>query len=621
MLGLDPARDPLARQAARRATCPTTSASTAHLTGRENLRYTARLNGIPDGEADDARIDELLRTGAAWPDAGDADGRHVLARHAPAPRPRRRARQDAARSSSSTSRPPSIDPVGVVEVLELVRELAHDQGVAVLLSSHLLHQVQQVCDRIAIFVAGDVVARGTVAEIAGRQAAGRTGDHRDRRRGDADQAVTAVLRRGPRRRPSTAMPTADDRAAGHRDRRAGRCAAGRSRRSSGAGIAPWLVRDRGMELDEIYQRYFAADRRAVRRDRRRSQEVTRMSWPPLPSTSPTPGWAATPGSPSACPPAGGSSRPRSSPTTCSRRACSSSLGILGVPGCSRSTRSPARTSATRPAPSRTLGASFLVLFTHRAVDERDDLPAAAVRAPGRRCSGPLLGIAFGFDAISSERAEGTLPRLVSQPIHRDDVINGKFVAGPRGHRHDRGRRRPARRRRGHAPPRHRARASTTSCGCSRWYVVTVIYVGFWLALATLCSVVFRRAATAALVVIAIWLVLTFFGQLHRRRRRRHASPRPPRTWPASLADPGPRAPLAADPVPGDDGRAARPVGANGRRLSQRPAPASSQRAVPTILPFGQSLLIIWPQVVALVAATVICFALAYIAFMRQEVRA
>ncbi len=42
---------------------------------------------------------------------------------------------------------------------------------------------------------------------------------------------------------------------------------------------------------------------------------------------------------------------------------------------------------------------------------------------------PLLGIAFAFDAVNGERAEGTLPRLLSQPIHRDDVINGKFVAG------------------------------------------------------------------------------------------------------------------------------------------------------------------------------------------------
>ena len=43
--------------------------------------------------------------------------------------------------------------------------------------------------------------------------------------------------------------------------------------------------------------------------------------------------------------------------------------------------------------------------------------------------GPLLGIVFGFDAINGERAQRTLPRLVSQPIHRDDVINGKFAAG------------------------------------------------------------------------------------------------------------------------------------------------------------------------------------------------
>ncbi len=42
---------------------------------------------------------------------------------------------------------------------------------------------------------------------------------------------------------------------------------------------------------------------------------------------------------------------------------------------------------------------------------------------------PLLGVAFAFDAVNGERAEGTLPRLLSQPIHRDDVINGKFVAG------------------------------------------------------------------------------------------------------------------------------------------------------------------------------------------------
>ena len=124
--------------------------------------------------------------------------------------------------------------------------------------------------------------------------------------------------------------------------------------------------------------------------------------------------------------------------------------------------------------------------------------------------GPVLGIAFGFDAISSERSEGTLPRLVSQPIHRDDVINGKFVAGLAVI----------------AMILAAVMLMLSGVGIVRlgivpdadvtlrlltWYVVTVLYVAFWLALATLCSVVFRRAATAALVVIAVWLVLTFFG--------------------------------------------------------------------------------------------------------------
>ena len=40
---------------------------------------------------------------------------------------------------------------------------------------------------------------------------------------------------------------------------------------------------------------------------------------------------------------------------------------------------------------------------------------------------PLLGIAFAFDAVNGERSNGTLPRLISQPIYRDDIINGKFA--------------------------------------------------------------------------------------------------------------------------------------------------------------------------------------------------
>jgi ABC-2 type transport system permease protein len=50
--------------------------------------------------------------------------------------------------------------------------------------------------------------------------------------------------------------------------------------------------------------------------------------------------------------------------------------------------------------------------------------------------GPLLGIAFGFDAVNGERSQRTLPRLVAQPIHRDEVINGKFASSWRRPDHE-----------------------------------------------------------------------------------------------------------------------------------------------------------------------------------------
>ena len=60
----------------------------------------------------------------------------------------------------------SIDPLGVVEILELLRRLVDERGLAILLSSHLLTQVQSVCDRIGIFAAGRLVGVGTVDELA-----------------------------------------------------------------------------------------------------------------------------------------------------------------------------------------------------------------------------------------------------------------------------------------------------------------------------------------------------------------------------------------------------------------------------------------------------------------------
>jgi ABC-2 type transport system permease protein len=234
---------------------------------------------------------------------------------------------------------------------------------------------------------------------------------------------------------------------------------------------------------------------------------------------------------------------------------------------------------------------------------------------------PLLGIAFGFDAINGERARGTLPRLLAQPIHRDDVINGKFAAGlavisvflvalvllVSG---------IGLLRLGVVP------TAAEIARVSAFVVVTVLYVGVWLAFAMLCSVAFRRAATSALTAIAVWLVLTLFGAL--------------------IVD------LVADAIaPARDATTVEEVvrGAELRANLARVSPAvlyheatvavlnpnvrtvgfvlpmQIDRAVPSVLPLDQSLLLVWPHVVALLALTVVCFAVAYIAFMRQEVRA
>ncbi len=118
--------------------------------------------------------------------------------------------------------------------------------------------------------------------------------------------------------------------------------------------------------------------------------------------------------------------------------------------------------------------------------------------------GPLLGIALGFDAVNSEQNKGTLSRMLSQPIHRDCIINAKFVAAlivigimlfVLGF-------------------------LVMGCGLIAigipptaeefWRIVffiitSIFYVAFWLNLAILFSLRFRQAATSALASVAVWL--------------------------------------------------------------------------------------------------------------------
>ena len=237
---------------------------------------------------------------------------------------------------------------------------------------------------------------------------------------------------------------------------------------------------------------------------------------------------------------------------------------------------------------------------------------------------PLVGIAFGFDAVNSERSQGTLSRLLAQPIHRDDIVNGKFAAGL-----------------GVIAVMLTALVVLiTALGIVRlgiipsveellrvimWLLTTILYAGLWLAFALLLSVVIRGAASAARVGFGTWLGLTLFG--------------------AFLL------PLAAGALfpANTSGANAYLASTNAQQLFLRISPiqlyqdvvvalmnpnattilgvsnlgqyTSAQEQIPSLLTLDQSILLVWPQLVALVALTVLVFALAYVLFLRQEVRA
>ena len=234
--------------------------------------------------------------------------------------------------------------------------------------------------------------------------------------------------------------------------------------------------------------------------------------------------------------------------------------------------------------------------------------------------GPLVGIMLGFDSMSGEYARGTLSRVLSQPIYRDSLINGKFLAGLTtvailwasillvviglgimmlGFPPD-------------AEELWRMLFFT---------VVGVLYVGFWLALAMLLSLLLRRTVTAALASVATWLFLgLFLGVL---------------AWgTATLMVPAPdtaeeaakRATIEA--VMGNMSPSV--LYSEAVRLLLNPVerslvPFTSEQQLDGLLatPLGlkQSLLFAWPLISTLLALVAICFAIAYIKFMRTEIRA
>lgn len=135
------------------------------LTGRENLRFTGRLNGLA-GDFPGTRIEELLERVGMTEAADKKAGTYS------------RGMKQRLGIADVLMKDPKviimdeptlgIDPQGMRELLELIRQLAEEDKRTIMISSHQLQQIQQVCDRVGIFVKGKLIACGPI-ETLGQQ--------------------------------------------------------------------------------------------------------------------------------------------------------------------------------------------------------------------------------------------------------------------------------------------------------------------------------------------------------------------------------------------------------------------------------------------------------------------
>ena len=161
VLGLDPARQPLSVKA-HVGYLPDSVGFYDNLTARENLIYIAKLNGLKRAEAYrriDAALERIGLKQVAEKPVGEFS---------------RGMRQRLGVAELIIKEPQIIimdeptlglDPEATRSFLELIRNLKED-GITFLLSSHLLQQVQSVCDRVGLFRNGRIVLEGTVSELA-----------------------------------------------------------------------------------------------------------------------------------------------------------------------------------------------------------------------------------------------------------------------------------------------------------------------------------------------------------------------------------------------------------------------------------------------------------------------
>ncbi|MBN2506020.1 MAG: ABC transporter permease [Verrucomicrobia bacterium] len=239
--------------------------------------------------------------------------------------------------------------------------------------------------------------------------------------------------------------------------------------------------------------------------------------------------------------------------------------------------------------------------------------------------GPLIGIILGFDAINRERNDNTLSKLVSQPIFRDAVINGKFLAG--------------------IVTVTLMLASLllliTGLGLltvgvvpgweeagrlAVYLLVSIAYVSFWMGLAILFSILFRSLATSALAAVALWIFFAFFIGFAADLVAHALAP---------VANARDAEQMVANQRVADAASLASPVVLYSqatstildpfRRTRQNlvmvgPMEKFSMDRFRNPLPLGQSILVVVPYLSLMIGLILACFGASYLTFLRQEIR-
>jgi len=244
--------------------------------------------------------------------------------------------------------------------------------------------------------------------------------------------------------------------------------------------------------------------------------------------------------------------------------------------------------------------------------------------------GPIIGLSLGFDAINKERASGSLSVLLSQPIFRDSVINGKFLAGTA------------------ALSLMTITTIGIMCGVSMpilgfgptiedayriilFALLTILYLAFWLALGLLYSTVTKKTSTSILMSVATWL---FFSIIITIIALLIANLLVPITLPqGKITQKYLRSPEFRETM-----RKRFIIQSNIQRISPAYLYSEASGAILGITsgrfgfigpgagrPFRslglmQGIMATWPQITALVAGLIICFVMSYVLFLRLEIR-